>query len=349
MKIAFIQRFLPSRSRGGVGHFTHGLANALAARGHKITVFSQDPAPAEASYEVRQLPKPACPRKAVLAFPGEIARQDFSGFQIIHAQGDDQWLPSGVPPVVRTMHGSAWAEALHNGLQRGSLKHFLMHAYFYIMELISSRKAWRVIGVSLDTSKYYPRFHGVIPNGIDCGAFASVPASKSAAPSILFVGEAGSRKRGSLLLQVFREKIRSELPEAELWMVCPEEIHEPGVRCFKGLDDTALMRLYKEAWVFCLPSSYEGFGRPYIEAMAAGTPVVASPNPGAIEILQKGKWGVLAEDKDLGRELTDLLKNETVRKEWSRRGLERVRIFDWEVVAKQYEKIYFDLTSHPNE
>ncbi|MER3405656.1 MAG: hypothetical protein C4289_11280, partial [Chloroflexota bacterium] len=40
-------------------------------------------------------------------------------------------------------------------------------------------------------------------------------------------------------------------------------------------------------------SAYEGFGRPYIEAMACGTPVVATPNPGALEVLEGGRYGVI--------------------------------------------------------
>ena len=53
-----------------------------------------------------------------------------------------------------------------------------------------------------------------------------------------------------------------------------------GITVLGRLDDEELAREYRAAWVFCLPSSYEGFGIPYAEAMASGTPVVATPNPG---------------------------------------------------------------------
>src|SRR4051812_28245999 len=56
--VAMIQRFLPSRSRGGVGYFTHGLATAMVRRGHDVVVFSQDPAPTDASYMVRIVSSP---------------------------------------------------------------------------------------------------------------------------------------------------------------------------------------------------------------------------------------------------------------------------------------------------
>src|SRR5664279_4493309 len=76
-RIAVIQRFLPSRSRGGVGHFTHGLAEALVRRGHRVTVFSQDRAPDGATYDVHMVgatPTARPGRLAPLAFPFEVAK-----------------------------------------------------------------------------------------------------------------------------------------------------------------------------------------------------------------------------------------------------------------------------------
>ena len=76
-------------------------------------------------------------------------------------------------------------------------------------------------------------------------------------------------------------------------MVCPQKIEESGIHTFEHVDSEKLSELYSAAWIFCLPSSYEGFGRPYVEAMAAGTPVVATPNPGAMEVLENGRFGLI--------------------------------------------------------
>ena len=67
-----------------------------------------------------------------------------------------------------------------------------------------------------------------------------------------------------------------------------------------GVDDAELASLYRRAWAYVTPSTYEGFGLPYLEAMACGTPVVATPNPGSVEILDHGKYGVLAADEEFG-------------------------------------------------
>jgi hypothetical protein len=140
--VALVQRFLPSRSRGGVGVFTDGLARALVRRGHTVTIVSQDPAPADAPYQVMPVPMPASGIAAWLSpltFPFALRRCDLGGFDVINAQGDDQWIARrGNPPVVRTMHGTALAEAWFNGIKGRSPKRLLLHLVFYLSEVIAA-------------------------------------------------------------------------------------------------------------------------------------------------------------------------------------------------------------------
>jgi len=344
-KVAVIQRFLPSRSRGGVGHFAHGLANALVGLGHEVTVVSEDPAPEDARYSVRTIQASASTlarRLSPLLFPFRLARQPWTGFDVIYAQGDDHLLPFGGPPVVRTLHGSALLEALHNGWRGASPKRFLLHLYFYACELISCLRATRVVAVSEQTTRFYPRTHGVVPNGVDVQAFAEPIERKADHPVVLFVGEVDTRKRGRLLLDAFRT-VRRGHPTAELWMVCPEKVEAPGVRWFTDLTTAALARLYRQAWVFCLPSAYEGFGRPYVEAMAAGTAVVATSNPGSREVLDGGRYGVIARENDLGPALCRLLADAPLRDAYAARGRERAREYAWDIVARRYDALYAEL------
>jgi glycosyltransferase involved in cell wall biosynthesis len=341
--IAIVQRFLPSRSRGGVGVFTHGLATSLARRGHRVTIFSQDPAPAGANYDVSIVPV-ADGMLAPLAFPFAIRRCDFRRFDVLHAQGDEQLLPRRHhPPVVRTMHGTALAEAWFNGVQQPSPKRLAMHTYFYLAECLADLRADAVVTVSKHTSHFYPRAHVVIPNGIDLRQWAPNGTPKSPQPTILFVGEVESRKRGRFLLEVFARQVRPRIGDAQLWIVSPDRVEGVGVEWHGSVSDQALQDLMRRAWVMCLPSAYEGFGRPYLEAMAAGTAVVATPNPGAREVLEDGRVGVLAGDADLGAVLVRVLLDPAEREEWVHRGLERARAFDWDAVAAAYERVYDDV------
>lgn len=314
-------------------------------RGHDVTVFSQDPAPDGARYAVHRVPV-RDDKLSPLAFPWALRRCDFSRFDVIHAQGDEQWLARRAgPPVVRTMHGTALAEAWFNGVKAGSPKRFLLHLYFYAMECVADLRADRVVGVSAGTGRFYPRMHAVIPNGIDVARFAAAAsgATKSSAPSIVFIGELESRKRGRFLVNVFARSVRPRVPSAELWLVSPDQAGPtelPGVVPCGTPDDAALAARLASAWVMCLPSAYEGFGRPYAEAMAAGTVAAATPNPGANDVLDDGRAGVIADDQSLGDALVRLLTDADERERFIAIGRARVEAYSWSRVAAAYEEMY---------
>lgn len=339
LEIAVIQRFLPPDSRGGAGYFATGLSAALAARGHRVTVFSQDRGPAGAAYRVVQLPG-RDRRLAPILFPRQLRAIDFSPFDVIHAQGDEQLIRHAGRPVVRTLHGSSLDEAMANGLRGLSPKHLLLHTWFYKWELVAALRADAVVGVSAVAGRHMPRAVEIIPNGIDTRGFAPDGTPKSTAPSVLFVGALDSRKRGRWLVGQFLERIRPRVPDAELWLVSPDRADGPGVVSLGMLDDAALRDRYRRAWVMCLPSAYEGFGRPYVEAMAAGTAVVASPNPGAREVLGDGSFGVIAPDESLADEVVALLTDGARRGALERMGPPRAATYDWHVVAEAYERVY---------
>ncbi len=337
--LAIIQRFLPPDSRGGAGHFAIGLCAALAARGHRVTVFSQDRGPADAAYRVEQLPGRER-RLAPIVFPTQLRGIDFSRFDVIHAQGDEQFTRRAGRPVVRTLHGSSLDEARAYGLRNLSPKHLLLHAWFYKWELVAALRADAVVGVSEASGRHVPRDVEVIPNGIDTRALAPDGTPKSAAPSILFVGALDGRKRGRWLVREFTERIRARVPGAELWLVSPERASGAGIVSLGALDDAALADRYRRAWVMCLPSAYEGFGRPYVEAMAAGTAVVASTNPGARDVLAEGRFGLIAKDDELAGAVVALLEDEGRRRALEQAGLARARAYDWDIVAAAYERVY---------
>jgi glycosyltransferase involved in cell wall biosynthesis len=101
-----------------------------------------------------------------------------------------------------------------------------------------------------------------------------------------------------------------------------------------------LIELYQKAWLFCLPSTYEGFGVPYIEAMACGTPAVATANPGAEEVLCGGEYGPIVEDDKLAAALLGLLRNAKLRSEYRQKGLAYVRQYSWENIIHEYKRLY---------
>jgi phosphatidylinositol alpha-mannosyltransferase len=81
---------------------------------------------------------------------------------------------------------------------------------------------------------------------------------------------------------------------------------------------------------------YEGFGVPYIESMACGTPVVSTPNPGGLEVTDNGKYGVVSDIDNIGEELVRLLGNQTRRRELADSALGYVQRFDINAIAQRY-------------
>src|SRR5437868_3821669 len=102
-------------------------------------------------------------------------------------------------------------------------------------------------------------------------------------------------------------------PTATLIMVCTPDSPLPGVIYYDGISNSHLAELYRQAWVYASPSRYEGFGLPYLEAMASGTAVLATPNPGSREVLDNGRHGRLAPDSAFAEALTDLLADADAR------------------------------------
>lgn len=343
LRLAIIQSFLPSRSQGGVGHFTDQLAEHLVARGHQVTVLSLDPAPSHATYKVIR-PAPAhwvrSRAGATFGFAVWVAGQDYSRFDLIHAMGDNHLLRTSVP-VLRTVHGSALDEAVH--ARRLRLK--LLYLAVYGLELVGVTRASAAVGVSAFTNRHFPGVTRTIPNGVDL-RLLSPDGEKSGFPSILAVGhKLRDRKRLDVLLNVFQARVRSVVRDAELWLVCNDRVDQPGVRWFSDLTASSLADLYRQAWVFCLPSSYEGFGRPYLEAMASGTAVLSTPNGGALELLTASGAGQVVELTDLGDALLVLLTDSGKRRALELKGVAGAQSYGWPRVIAMYEELYGEILS----
>jgi len=342
VNIAFYHATLPNPRRGkegGVSYVVHRLANALRQHGHALTLFSFDPAPPDALYSAQQLPlarwAEPLPGRLTLT-PLLLSGLDLRGFDVMHAHGDDHFVARRPLPWVRTFYGSAKRERQ----SAVRLRRRLSQSALIPLEALSARLADVSIGISRDTAVCVPGIDEVIPCGVDLDLFYPLEGARSTVPSILFVGTVRGRKRGDLLLRLFQQHIRPALPGATLWMVCEPGEDIDGVRWCGKVSTAELVALYQQAWVFCLPSTYEGFGIPYVEALACGTPVAASPNPGAREIMADGRYGVLAGDDDLAAALVDLLRDGHRRERLGHDGLLRASEYGWDEIAARYEQVY---------
>ena len=112
------------------------------------------------------------------------------------------------------------------------------------------------------------------------------------------------------------------------------------VKFFKNLPRKELIRLLKQADIFCLPSVVEGFGIATIEAMACGLPAVLADIPVNREITHDGQGAVFFEPEnviDLAHQLKHL---KTIYKQKQSEALKLAKTYTWEKIYQQTRAVY---------
>ena len=350
LRLAMCSYGLPvsGSKRGGIERAAHTLANGLARRGHEVIVLTHDPKPADALYQTAALPWKSfvntwLGRRLTMGYLGNILTvlPDYRQFDAVITHGDSLLAPLIRRPVLRVMHGSALGEAR----SATSIGRFLLQLGVYAQELATACGQRGVVAVSESTLRDNPFVGHVIPHGVDDELFTSWPAGKTPDPSVLFVGTLGGRKRGSFLLDGFIKTIRAQLPTARLTIVGDTGPDDSGVTYLTGISDQHLAgALSARVGVHVAKYSYEGFGLPYLEAMACGTPVVASKNPGSTEVLDGSRYGLMPDDTDFAETVALLLRDHDRRAVLATRGLERSAEFSLTRMLDAYEDQLFELT-----
>ncbi|MFD3457276.1 glycosyltransferase family 4 protein [Streptomyces sp. NPDC058691] len=190
----------------------------------------------------------------------------------------------------------------------------------------------------------------VVHIGADTRLFSPDPSVPEVSGRIVTTSSADVPLKGLIHLVEALAKVRAEQPDAHLVVVGNRADDGPvaaaierlglsgAVRFVKGISDAELVDLVRSAQVACVPSLYEGFSLPAAEAMATGTPLVATTGGAIPEVagpdgetclaVPPGDSGALA--AALGR----LLADSGLRRRLGRAGRERVLArFTWERAA----------------
>jgi glycosyltransferase involved in cell wall biosynthesis len=212
----------------------------------------------------------------------------------------------------------------------------------------------------------------VVYLGIDHDYFQPTPAEpgflaryglSESTPYVLYVGAEGTRKNLHRLLQAFA-KVVARVPEARLLKVgaslclgarerLREVIDKEGLQgkalIVDEIGDGDLARLYSAARVFAFPSLYEGFGLPPLEAMACGTPVVASDRSCIPEVL--GDAALLVDPCDvdaLALGLVRVLEDDGLHASLRDRGFKQAAAYTWERTARESSLVYGQVMQREN-
>jgi glycosyltransferase involved in cell wall biosynthesis len=102
------------------------------------------------------------------------------------------------------------------------------------------------------------------------------------------------------------------------------------------VDNRRLALIYNLASLFVFPSLYEGFGLPPLESMACGCPVVVSRVASLPEVCGDAAYYVDPQDvSNMADGMTHVLSNDDLRKSLISKGIDRVKLFDWEKTARK--------------
>lgn len=157
---------------------------------------------------------------------------------------------------------------------------------------------------------------------------------------LLYVGDAEERKQVGALLDAYAAyREDAERPvDLVLAGAAAAEAGPAGVRAVPRPSRDQLMALYGSAIALVHPASYEGFGLTVLEAMAAGTPVIARRAPGTSEV--GGEAVLLVGEDELAAAIGRVVSDPGLRDDLSRRGRERAARFSWSASAQAHERAY---------
>ena len=197
----------------------------------------------------------------------------------------------------------------------------------------------------------------VIYNGVDQTVFHTSPEVPKEQNRIISVASADEPLKGAKYLIEAFHLLAKDYPNLRLDFIGSPKaggtldklIDGLGVRnkidFHSKLSIEKMVALYQRATIAIVPSDYEGFGFPAVEAMACGTPVVSTVGGSLGEIV--GDAGLLAPIRDpqaLASQARRLLSNVTTQKFYSARGLDRVqKNFTWEKAAARFDSHYKEI------
>jgi phosphatidyl-myo-inositol alpha-mannosyltransferase len=346
---------------GGVQSHVLQLAEVMLARGHDVSVLApaspDTPLPDYVVSAGRAIPIPYNGSVSRLQFSpavhGRVRRWLTEGeFDVLHlhepnAPSLSMWaLRVAQGPIVATFHAST-TKSLTLTVVRGLLRPMQEKIVGRIAVSDLARR-WQMEALGSDAVE--------IPNGVDVASLATAPLLDGyprAGKTVLFLGRYDEPRKGMSVLLDALPAVVDRFSDVQLLIVgrgdedqlrdqvgeLAENIHFLG-----QVDDAGKASAMRSADVYCAPNTGgESFGIVLVEAMAAGTAVVASDLDAFRRVLRDGECGRLVPVGDsaaLADALIAMLEDDALRERYVAAGSQAVRRYDWSVVASQIMRVY---------
>lgn len=380
MKILHVvPSYLPAVRYGGPIHSVHGLCKALAARGHEVEVFTTNvDGPGESNVplgtpmeldgvKVWYFPVPALRRLYWSPGMARALRDRAAAFDVIHTHSVFLW-PTWAAARVARQQGVPYVMAPRGMLVDALIRkknRFLKRAWIALVE----RKSVEYAALIHFTSRLEAEDAAVlglpirksclIPNGLEM--LASGRARKSPVaeymgagekPFLLFIGRISWKKGLDRLIAAMPAIADCRLvivgnDEEGLQPTLEAQVASEGVAervLFAGpIYGEEKAELLSRALLLVLPSYSENFGNVVIEAMAAGCPVVVTPEVGAADIVRESAAGEVlnGDPATLGAGIRRLVADTEALDRMGKRGREFVcHRYGWDTVSLQMEEAY---------
>lgn len=349
---------------GGVQFHVRDLAEHLIGAGHHVEVLApadeDTPLPAYVEGTGRAVPVPYNGSVARLAFgpitAGKVARWlDAGAFDVVHIHEPIApslsilalWAVEG--PTVATFHTSfvrSRAMQAAYPMVRGSFEK--IHGRIAVSEAARETVITHVGGDAV-----------VIPNGVFVDRFEGAPrrpewVGTPTSPTLAFLGRIDEPRKGLPLLLEALPGLLARWPGLRLLVAGHGDVSaaraklgpevDAAVTFLGGVSDGDKASLLASVDAYVAPhNGGESFGIVLVEAMAAGTAVVASDLPAFLRVLDGGKAGAIFRSEDPGdltRALTELLADEPARAALAAYGQRHCRRYDWSTVAQDVLAVY---------
>ena len=351
---------------GGVNSHVTNLGHQFMRRGHEVIIFA--PASKQTG---REPPYVRIIGHSSIGLPasGSVANVSISfnlGSRVRHLLENEDFdvvhihepfmplLPFQFVRFSKTTNVATFHAAAEGGKRMYAYAQHIIEPWMHNVHgrIAHSYSALRLIG------KHLAGRYRIIPSGVDCAQFAEaspLPEYLDGKRNILFLGRLEKRKGLPFLLEAYA-KLKPEMPETRLIVVggdgglraaCERYVTQNRLAdvVFVGyVSDEDRARYFKTADVYCAPNTgAESLGIVLLEAMAAGTPVVASWIEGFADLIRDEQEGLLATPRDseaLAAALKRMLSDDGMREEMGKAAGRTALAFSWERMSGQVLDFY---------